>query len=112
MKPNTPNIIKKSPIIRYHERAKLNKVTPVLRCGNCFELSTFRVFQANGKNRVACVLCLNSVRYNKTKPLSEQGITLNKELTLNEVCKRYKFRLKTFFFGNHIYGPFGRRRTK
>ena len=104
--------IKAAPKMRFHKLSKVNKESNILRCKFCFELSTFRVIQANGVNRLACIICLNSVRFNKGFKLNEQGITLNRNMTLNEVLKRYALRLKTFFFGNHIYGPFGRRRTK
>ena len=101
-----------APTVKFHRIAKVNKMGNVFRCNKCLELSTFRVFQANGVNRIACVICLNSVRYNKSKSIQDQGITINRNLNLKEVFTRYVLRFKTYLLGNHIYGPFKRRRKK
>ena len=100
------------PEVNLHRVSKVNKSNNVHRCAYCLELSTFRAIQVDGVNKLACIMCLNSVRYLKHKKISEQGITLNRPLKFIEKFRRYKLRLNTYFFGNHIYKSFGRRRTK
>lgn len=105
-------IIKALPKVRFHGRAKVNKGTNVHRCRHCLELSTFRVFQANGVNMLACVMCLNSCRYNKSKPIHKHSIVRTTPLTFKDKVNRQWLRIKVYFTGNHIYGPFKRRRKK
>ena len=100
------------PKVRLHARAKVNEGTNVNRCVHCLELSTFRVFQSNGVNRLACVMCLNSCRYHKHQAVNAHTIVRTTKLKFKEKVKRQWLRTKVYFTGNHIYKPFKRRRNK
>jgi len=105
-------IVKALPKVNFHKMAKVNKGTNVNRCVHCLELSTFRVFQANGVNRLACVMCLQSCRYHKHLDIDAHSIVKNTKLNFKEKITRQWLRTKSYFLGNHIYGPFKRSRKK
>lgn len=86
---------------------KINLKNDVYRCNFCLELTNMRIVTANGTNRIACIICLNSVRFSKYKPLQEHLIIRTTPLTNWEVIKR---QFRRIFIGNHVYGPFGIKR--
>jgi len=98
--------------VRFHKLAKVNKGKNVHRCAHCLELSTFRVFQLNGANRLGCVICLNSCKYRKHLEVWQHKVVRLKKLEFKDLLKRQWLRTKVYFKGNHIYGPFKIRRRK
>ena len=102
----------KLPTVKLHKRAKVNQGKNVHRCRHCLELSTFRVAQFDGVNRLACVMCLNSTRYFKHKKISQHEIVFKGPLTWRLKLERQYIRIRTWFKGNHVYAPFGIRHKK
>ncbi len=98
--------------VKFHTLAKVNKGKNVHRCKYCLELSTFRIIQINGINRLACIFCLNNCRYRKHLSIAKHEIIRSSKLNYKELVNRQWLRVKVYFTGNHIYGPFKRRRKK
>lgn len=107
--------------VRNKYNTDYNKVTKAV-CKYCLEKSTFRVIQkvevneATGntelQNRLACTRCLNSCRYNKKyKPIQHPVIKVT-HFTKQDYIRRTWLRCKRYFLGDHLYGPFKRKRTK
>lgn len=109
----------------YKFRDKNNKsyegVTKAV-CKHCLEKSTFRVIAVEThndstgnleiQNRLACTRCLKSCRYNKKyKPIQHPVIKVT-HFTREDYLRRTWLRIKRYFTGDHIYGPFKRKRTK
>ncbi len=81
-------------------------------CNFCLEQSTFRVILVDGRNRLACTRCLNSVKYNKRyKPIQHPIIKVT-HFTKKDYITRTWYRIKRYFTGDHIYGPFKIKRKK
>jgi len=101
--------------VKYKERNKHNtsysKVTKAV-CRHCLEYSTFRIITVDNINRLACTRCLKSCRFNKKLKPIQHGIIKVTHLTREEKIKRTIYRIHRWFTGDHIYGPFGRKRKK
>ena len=81
-------------------------------CKYCLENSTFRVIMVDGVNRLACTRCLKSCRFNKRyKPIQHPIIKVTRFTRRDYMLRRW-YRIKTYFTGNHIYGPFNIKRKK
>lgn len=93
-------------------------------CRHCLEEATFRVVLIETKNddgpseksqmvnHVACTRCLMSMKYNKKMKIIQHPIIKVTHFTTQDKIKRQWYRIKRWFTGDHIYGPFGRKRKK
>lgn len=91
-------------------------------CRHCLEHATFRVItveeenEATGQlqhiNRVSCTRCLRSCRYNKKYKIIQHPIVKVTYFSRRDLLLRKWYRFKRYIIGDHIYGPFGRKRKK
>lgn len=112
--------------VRYDKRNKHNKATHEAQtkgpCRHCLEEATFRVISVDKPHAqtgniekvkmVACTRCLKQCRYNKRFKLIQHPLIKITHFTWQDYVRRTWYRTKRYFLGDHIYGPFKRRRKK
>lgn len=101
--------------VQYKHAHKQNKsyrgITKAI-CRFCLEKSTFRVISVDSTNHLACTRCLKSTRYIKHMLPIQHSIIKVTKLTYADKIRRTIYRIHIYFVGDHIYGPFNRKRTK
>ena len=108
--------------VKYKFQNKNNEKVTKATCKHCLEAATFRIIAVERTNkvtgnkemanRVSCTRCLKSCRYNKKYKVIQHPIIKVTHFTREELLTRKWYRIKRWFTGDHVYGPFGRKRTK
>ena len=100
------------PEISYKFRDKNNERPLQATCAYCLENSTFRIISIDGVNHVSCVRCLKYCRYYKRFKVAQHPIVLPIHLSKKMLVLRAFKRVKRWVLGDHVYGYFGRKRSK
>lgn len=97
--------------VAYSKSSKINHNQKLVRrCNSCLEKVIMRTVVINGRESLACTLCLNSAPLVKGKTLTSNPMIFKGEFTKGHIFERALIRFMTFLGGNHVFFPFKIRR--